>query len=330
VANINDIARLAKVSKSTVSRVVSNSGYVKPETREKIELVMEELNYRPNMFAKGMRTNRSYSIGILFPDLSNPFFAEWYSVVDRISGTMGYLNYICITDPLGKTEMKRIDDLLARSIDGIIYFSYQKLPEVLDKLRSISHHTPVICCDGMMIGEDLSYVCADGRKGTYEATRYLIKNGRKRIAYINGSDAYQVGHNRYEGFLQAIHEACLPCDESLVFSGNFQMADGFEAASYFMQQPNPPDAIMAVTDNMALGVLNYLEKHGITVPAQVAVVGFDNLNLSANTRPPLTTIEIPIEQLAANAIEALISQIENDKTIIQQVFDCKLIERQST
>jgi LacI family transcriptional regulator len=330
MANIIDIARLANVSKSTVSRVVSNSGYVKPETREKIERVMEELNYRPNMFAKGMRTNRSYSIGILFPDLSNPFFAEWYSVVDRISGTMGYLNYICITDPLGKTEMKRIDDLLARSIDGIIYFSYQKLPEVLDKLRSVSHHTPVVCCDGMMIGEDLSYVCADGRKGTYEATRYLIENGRKRIAYLKGTDAYHVGYNRYEGYLQAIQEAGLPCDESLVFSGDFQVADGFEAASYFMQQPNPPDAIMAATDNMALGVLNYLEKHDIAVPAQVAVVGFDNLNLSANTRPPLTTIEIPIEQLAASAIEALISQIENDKTVIQKVFDCKLIKRQST
>jgi LacI family transcriptional regulator len=330
MANIIDIARLANVSKSTVSRVVSNNGYVRPETRQKIERVMEELSFRPNMFAKGMRTNRSFSIGILFPDLSNPFFAEWYQVVDRISGTRGYLNYICITDPHGVSEMKRIDDLLARNIDGIIFFSYQKQPEVLEKLRTISQHTPVVCCDGMMIGEDLSYVCADGRKGTYEATRYLIENGRKRIAYIKGTDAYQVGYNRYEGYRQAIDEAGLPDDESLVFSGDFRMADGFEAARYFMQHPNPPDAIMAATDNMALGVLDYLNQEGIPVPEQVAVVGFDNLNLSANSKPPLTTIELPIEKIAASAIEALISQIENDKTIIQQVFDCQLIKRQST
>jgi len=199
----------------------------------------------------------------------------------------------------------------------------------LEKLRAISKHTPVVCCDGMMIGEDLSYVCADGRKGTYAATQYLIEKGRKRIAYIKGTDAYQVGYNRYEGYRQTIQEASLPFDESLVFSGNFQMADGFEVASYFMQQPNPPDAIMAATDNMALGVLNFLNEQGISVPEQVAVVGFDNLNLSASTKPPLTTIQIPIEQLAASAIEALISQIENDKTVIQQVFNCKLIKRQS-
>lgn len=330
MANINDIARLAKVSKSTVSRVVSNTGYVKTETRQKIERVMKELNFRPNMFAKGMRTNRSYSIGILFPDLANPFFAEWYQVVDRISGMMGYLNYICITDPLGRIEMKRLDDLLARSIDGIIFFSYQKQPEVLEKLRTISQHTPVVCCDGMMIGEDISYVCADGRKGTYEATRYLIENGRKRIAYIKGSDAYQVGYNRYEGYLQALKEAGLPFEESLVFSSNFQTGDGLEAARVFMQQANPPDAIMAATDYMAIGVLNYLDQKSISVPAQVAVVGFDNLNLLSNTKVPLTTIGIPIEKLASSAIEALIQQIENDKTIIQQVFDCKLIIRQST
>jgi len=330
MANIKDIARIANVSKSTVSRVVSNNGYVKSETRKKIEQVMEEQDFRPNIFAKGMRTNRSYSIGILFPDLSNPFFGDWYRVVDRIAGTKGYLNYICITDPLGKTEMKRIDDLMARSIDGIIYFSYQKQPKVIEKLKSISAHTPVVCCDGMMIGEDLSYVCANERKGTYDAAINLIESGRKRIAYIKGSDVYQVGLNRYEGYLNALQEKKLPFDESLVFSGDFKINDGFEATRYFMEQHNPPDAIMAATDYMAMGVLNYLEQKDILVPEQVAVVGFDNLNMSAGSKPPLTTIEIPIEQLASNAIEALILQIENSKAVIQQVFDCKLIKRQST
>jgi len=328
--NIHDIAKLAGVSKSTVSRVISKNGYVAPDSLQRILQAMEEANYRPNIFAKGMRTNRSYSIGILFPDLSNPFFAEWYHVVEQISGSKGYLNYICITDPYGASEMKRIDDLLARSIDGIIYFSYQKNSDVLNRLKTISKHTPVICCDGMMIGEDLSYVCADGRKGTYEATRYLIQSGRKRIAYIKGTEAYQVGLNRYEGYKQAMEESDLPVDESLVFSGDFKMADGFEAARFFMKLANPPDAIMAATDFMAIGALNYLNQQGISVPEQVAVVGFDNLSRTAETIPPLTTIELPMEKLAANAIEVLIFQIENDKAIIQQVYDCQLVIRQST
>jgi len=330
MANIKDIAKLANVSKSTVSRVVSNKGFVSPKTRANVERLIKEIDFHPNVFASGMRTNRSYSIGMLFPDLSNPFFAEWYRIVEQISGIQGYLNYICITDPYGETEMKRIDDLLARSIDGIIFFSYQKNHKVLSKLKSISAHTPVVCCDGMMIGEDISYVCADGRKGTYEATRYLINSGRKRIAYIKGTDEYQVGLNRFEGYRQAMEDANLSVDESLVYSGDFKMTSGFEAATYFMQQENKPDAIMAATDFMVIGALNYLNQHGISVPGQVAVVGFDNLTRTAETNPPLTTIELPLNQMATNAIETLIHQIENDKAIIQQVFDCKLILRQSS
>lgn len=328
--NIHDIAKLAGVSKSTVSRVISKTGYVAPESRDRVLQVMEEVNYRPNLFAKGMRTNRSYSIGILFPDLSNPFFPEWYHVVEQISGSKGYLNYICITDPYGESELKRIDDLLERSIDGILFFSYQKRRKVLDKLKAISSHTPVVCCDGMMIGEDLSYVCANGQKGTYEAASHLIQSGRKRIAYIKGTDAYQVGLNRFEGYKQALKESGLPFDEKLIFSGDFKMNDGYDAARYFMQQTNPPDAIMAATDYMAIGALNYLNEMGISVPEQVAVVGFDNLARSTETQPTLSTIELPLKQLATNAIEALIHQIENDKTIIQQVFDCKFIVRQSS
>ena len=328
--NIHDIAKLAGVSKSTVSRVITKNGYVAPESQKRVLQVMEEVNYKPNMFAKGMRTNRSYSIGILFPDLSNPFFAEWYHVVEQISESKGYLNYICITDPYGKTEMKRIDDLLAKSIDGIIYFSYQKQLDIITKLKAISKHTPVVCCDEMMIGEDLTHVCADGKQGTYQATRYLIEKGRRRIAYIKGSDAYQVAYSRYEGYLQAMKEAGLPVDGSLVFNGDFKMSDGMEAASCFMKLANPPDAIMAATDLMAIGALNYLNAQGIPVPEQVAVVGFDKLQGTTETNPQLTTIELPIETLAIHAIETLISQIEGDKAVIRKVFDCNLIVRQST
>jgi LacI family transcriptional regulator len=182
----------------------------------------------------------------------------------------------------------------------------------------------------MMIGEDVSYVCADGRKGTYEAASQLIKSGRKRIAYIKGTDAYQVGLNRFEGYKQALEAAHLSFEETLVYSGDFKMADGYEAARNFMQQTNPPDAIMAATDFMAIGALKYLNEQQVSVPEKVAIVGFDNLASSAETHPPLTTIELPMEQLATRAIEALIHQIENDKTAVQQVFDCKFIIRQSS
>ncbi len=328
--SIIDIAKLAGVSKSTVSRVISNSGYVKPETRAKIETVMEELNFRPNVFAKGMRTNRSFSIGIIFPDLSNPFFPEWYEIVDRISRERGYLNYICITDPQGVSEEQRIDDLLARSIDGIIFFSYHKHPTVWEKLRKITIHTPVVCCDSIAKNEELSYVVADGEQGTYLATKHLIDSGRKRIAFIRGRKEYEVTADRFNGYCKALKENNILLDENLIYEGNFKQECGFRAANYFMGLPQPPDAIMAVTDNMALGAIHFLKKNGYRIPEQVAVFGFDNLHISENAELSLSSVAMPTKEMAENSINTLILLIEGTNQPIQKTFDCRLVLREST
>lgn len=330
MSGIINIAKLAGVSKSTVSRVVSNSGYVKPETRAKIEKVMEELNFRPNVFAKGMRTNRSFSIGIIFPDLSNPFFPEWYQVVDRISHERGYLNYICITDPEGRSEEQRIDDLLARSIDGIIFFSYHKHPEVWGKLRKITVHTPVVCCDSVARGEELSYVFADGMQGVRQATQYLIDSGKKRIAFIRGRKEYEVTTDRFDGYCKALKDNGICLDENLVYEGNFRRECGEKAADYFIGLSCPPDAIMAVTDNMALGAIQFLKKNGYRIPEQIAVFGFDNLHISEDTDPSLSSVAIPTKEMAEYSINTLISLIEEDPRPIQKIFDCELVLRKST
>lgn len=328
--SIIDIAKLANISKSTVSRVISNTGYVKPETRAKIEKVMEELNFRPNVFAKGMRTKRSFSIGIIFPDLSNPFFPEWYQIVDRISHEGGYLNYICITDPRGYSEEQRLDDLLARSIDGIIFFSYHKHPKVWKKLKKISVHTPVVCCDSVARNEDLSYVIADGAKGTCQAVNYLLKSGRKRIGYIRGRKEYEVTADRFGGYIRALKENGVQFDEDLVYEGNFKRECGFQGARHLMDLPCPPDAIMAATDHMALGVLHFLKTNGYKVPQQVAVFGFDNLHISENSDPPLSTIALPIREMAESTINTLIAFMEGEHTVpAQKTFDCKLVVRES-
>lgn len=287
--SIIDIAKLANVSKSTVSRVISNTGYVKPETRVKILKVMEELSFRPNMFAKGMRTKRSFSVGIIFPDLSNPFFPEWYRIVDHISHEGGYLNYICI-----------------------------------------SVHTPVVCCDSVARNEHLSYVTADGTKGTYQATNYLLETGRKRIGYIRGQKKYEVTADRFEGYIKALNEHGIPFDEDLVYEGNFKRECGFQGARRLMNLPCPPVAIMAATDHMALGALHFLKKNGYKVPQQVAVFGFDNLHISQDSDPPLSTIALPIREMAESTINTLITLMKEEHPApVQQIFDCKLVVRES-
>lgn len=331
MANIKDIAELANVSKSTVSRVISNNGYVKSETREIIEKVMKKVCFRPNVFANGMRTNRSHSIGILFPDLSNPFFSEWYAVVDRISRARGYLNYICITDPKGQTEEQRVDDLLGRSIDGIILFSYRKNEPFLSKLRTIAVQTPLVCCDSMFGDEGLSCVYADGKKGTFNAVLHLVETGKKRIAYIKGKEEYQVVNSRFMGYCEALSESGLTYDESLVYEGEFKMECGFRAAEVFMNLTTPPDAIMAATDYMALGVIDYLLKHNYHIPNDVAVFGFDNLQLAQNSVPGLSTVSLPIEEMAECTINTLIKIMEEPPDHpIEHVFNCDLKIRQSS
>jgi len=331
MTTIIDIAKIAGVSKSTVSRVVSNSGFVKFETREKIERVMKELNYTPNLFAKGMRTSKSYSIGILFPEFSNPYFAEWYEIVDRIARQEGYMNYICITDTKGESEEKRLDDLLARNIDGIILFSYCKRNDFVDKLLKVSVNTPVICSDSMFEDTGLSCVFADGELGTFDAVTYLLNSGRKRIAYIKGEKPYTVVERRYKGYCKALSEYGLSIEEGLVFAGNFKKESGFQAAKRFMGMANPPDAIVASTDDMAVGALEYLVKNGYDVPAQIAVMGFNNQQISTHTSPTLSTVSLPIKELAETAINTLVRLIGSPKKQpIKHIFSCELEIREST
>ncbi|MDX9880576.1 MAG: LacI family DNA-binding transcriptional regulator [Prolixibacteraceae bacterium] len=331
MTNIKDIAKLAGISKSTVSRLINKNGYVKPETKKRILAVMEEMNFRPNMFAKGMRTNRSFSIGILFPDLSNPFFAEWYKVIDSISKEKGYLNYICITDPEGLTEENRVEDLLARHIDGFIFFSYMKKEKLLQQFVKISKHTPVICCDAQSANGELSYIFADGEKGTFEATEYLVRCGKKQIAYVKGPAKFAVTANRLSGYKNALIANGRPVDKNLIFEGDFSLGSGYQAAAYFMELSEPPDAIITATDYMALGVLNYLKNAGYAVPGDVAVCGFDDLHFAKNAEPSLTTIKLPIEEMARETILSLIDLIEGNKPYpFQKKYNCELVIRNST
>lgn len=330
MTTIKDIARIAKVSKSTVSRVVSNKGFVKDETKRKIEQVIKEVNYKPNLFAKGMRTNKSNTIGILFPELSNSYFSEWYEYVDKISREHDYLNYICITDPKGETEIKRIDDLLARNIDGIIMFTYCKRIEVVEKLLKVSRHTPVICCDAMMDDTGLYCISGNGEKGTYEAVDYLIKSGRNRIAYITGRQPFEVVERRYKGYIDALTDNNKKPDKSLQYQSVFKRECGFKAAEIFMSLNNPPDAIVSSTDEMAIGVIDYLTQHKVEIPKQVTVIGFNNQEISKHPNAWLSTVAWPIEELATTTIKTLIKNIETSNyKPIKKVLDCQLILRES-
>ena len=331
MTTIIDVAKLAEVSKTTVSRLINNNGPVKANTREKIISAMKQLNYSPNFFAQGMKTSRTKTIGILIAEFSNPFYPELFKGIEAISRQHGYLNMICITGVNAENERASLETLVNRKIDGIIFCSYNRIENNINRLVQISKTIPVVFMDPVMVDEPVSYVLSDGFSGTKKATDYLLGQGKRRIAYIKGSSKHWVTNERFRGYVQALEEAGLEVDAKNIYEGNFQMKSGFEGAEYFMQKENAPDAIMAATDVMAIGAMKYLRYAQIAIPEQVSIVGFDNIPLASLLEPGLTTVAQKIHELGRCAAEIIIQKIKQPEMEDRKVvLDCELIVRGST
>ena len=235
MATILDVAKLSGYSKSTVSRVINGNGPVSKEAEEEIKEAMEKLNYTPNYFARGMRTNKTNTIAVLVPDYSNPFYPELVKSLETAARTEGYMVTICDTDEKPDKELEYIKDIVKRNIDGIIFCTYNRVEENIDYLMKISEKLPVVFMDQVFFNgkkekKQTSYVITDGLKGTKQAASYLLKKGRKRIGYIKGSSSYRVTKERFEGYKQALKEFNIEFDSSLIFTGDFHMKSGFQGA----------------------------------------------------------------------------------------------------
>jgi len=331
VPTIHDIADRAGVSKSTVSRVVSKRGYVKNDTKEKVNKAIEELNYTPNYIARGMRTNRSSTIGLFIPDISNPFYSELFKGIEEITRKAGYVNLVCHTATDPREEINCIKELLKRQIDGIIICTYHKHPSNLDFFRELAKTKPIVFMDPVFDDDSFSYVISDGFSGTRKAVSLLVQKKCKRIAYIKGPKLHSVTGERYRGYLEGLKDAGFKVDRRHVFSGDFSHNSGRAAARHFLRLADRPDAIMSATDVMAIGAMSELNRNSVKVPKDVKVVGFDNIPLSELMQPSLSTIAQPIGELGSNAAELLLKRIRSPETPNQQiVMQCTLLEREST
>ncbi|MFA7370533.1 MAG: LacI family DNA-binding transcriptional regulator [Sphaerochaetaceae bacterium] len=332
MATIRDIAKLAGVSKTTVARALNNDGYVKEETKKRIEKAVKELNYTPNHIAKVMRTNKSATIGIFIPDYANPFYAELFKGIEEVTRKAGYMNLVCQTAEQSDVELFYIKELLKRQIDGIIYCTYNESNEGQKYLQKISRKTPIVCMDPVFRDLGLSCVVSDGYNGTKQAVKKLIVTGSKQIAYIKGPEAHAVTKERFQGYRDALIEAGIPINEKLIFESlDFKMASGSMAANYFISLRQKPEAVMAATDVLAIGALKEFRRRKIEIPNELRIVGFDNIPLASLVEPSMTTVAQPISQLGVTAAQLLIQKINNNSLPEQQiVLECTLVERDST
>ncbi len=327
MSNILDVALKANVSIATVSRVVNNSSHkVNPKTRRKVLEAIRELDYRPNALATGLHTKKTMTIGIIIPDISNPYYAEIVRGIQDMADQHGYAMLLLNTDRNQERIVKHIRFLREKSADGIIFSGGVIDGErVLSSLKELRERVVVIGRHPV----DFPAVLIDNVGGGMKATRHLIELNHRRIGFIGGPDQSISARDRFSGYRNAMTQSRYPIEKNLIRKGDFTPRSGYlSAKDLFLKERLT--AIFAANDQMAFGAIRAAREMGINVPGGMAVVGFDNISFSSYFDPPLTTVEIPKYSIGAAAMEMLIHRISNKNGEKLRWFNTSLLIRGST
>lgn len=338
---LSDIAATTGVAAMTVSRVVNGTGYVSEETRRMVMKAVEEMNYRPNGVARSLKRQRTETVGLVLGDISNPYSTQIANAVRDALSARGFNLFICISEHSAKEDIAAFDSLVDHNVDGIIVATRSN-EEGDERLKRIANrNVPLVVVGRDFRHEFVDSITADNFNGGFEATRHLIDLGHKRIAFIGAS--YSSRHNlkRLQGYLSALADHGLQVDERLI-TGRRETIDqvpgystekiGYEGMKRLMSLPKRPTAVFARNDFTAVGAMTAIMEAGLTIPGDIAVVGFDDTPLALHTLPPLTTVRQPMllqGQLAAGLLLRRISAkgpVETEN----RTLECELIVRQST
>ncbi|WP_058485692.1 LacI family DNA-binding transcriptional regulator [Defluviitalea phaphyphila] len=335
---ISDIAKLANVSIATVSRVLNNTNYpVKKEVREKVLKIAKELNYKPNIFSKMLKGGMSREIGVIIPSITNPFYAQLISAVEKECINRDYVPIVCSSYNSSKLEKKHLDMLLQKQVAGMLISTINTSKTFLKSLSS--YNMKFVLFDQNY--EDLEYdsVSFDFYKSSYLAVEYLIKCGHKDIAFLTAPIDRKSRKMIYKGYKQALRDNGLRFNRKRVvissikdmeFQGEREYENGKKLVKMLLKSETLPDAIVAINDMTAIGIIKELMSNKIDVPNDISVIGFDNISIGEMINPSLTTMHQPAYKTGTLAAKMLLDriegkEIENNKIILQPT----LIERNS-
>lgn len=309
---IQEVAEKAGVSSTTVSHVVNNTRYVSPEARARVEAAMDELGYRPNALARSLRRGQTHTLGLILPDSANPFFAEIGRAVEDAAFELGYSVILCNTEGDLDKEQLYMDVLSKKQVDGIIFVA---AGDRTDSLRDLLRRKmSVVVVDRDLTGIEVDAVLIDNQQGGYLATQHLIELGHRRIACISGPSNVTPSAERVIGYRNAMREAGLIVDEDLIRCGDFHAESGRSVAHGLLNRSSVPTALFVCNDMMAMGALRAAAEMGQRVPATLAVVGFDDIDLASYTTPRLTTVAQPKVDMGRRAVQLLIERLA-DKSL---------------
>lgn len=326
---IKEIAELAGVSITTVSHVINNTRFVSEKRRGLVLQAMARLNYRPNRIAQALRRRQSLVIGVILPDITNPYFADMARGIEDACFDKNYSAIICNSDGSTSVEAHYIAMLAEKQMDGIILVSVgdhgQRPPE------NIVSDIPFVMMDREMPGLAADSVQVDNRLGGRMAAEHLFRLGHRSVLCIGGAPEVYPSWKRIDGFIEYMRENGFPPPLRWVAAGDFQAESGYALTRKALAGKTRPTAIFAANDLMAYGAVRAAAEMGLRIPGDISVVGFDDINLSALFNPPLTTIKQPRLEMGETAVRLLLERAgERGMEARRVMLPLELVERQTT
>jgi LacI family transcriptional regulator len=334
---MRDVARAANVSQSTVSRILSpatssSKVLISDETKEKVLAVVKELGYHPNQYARSLRGKNSHMIGMLIADISNPFYHPMVRAVQDVASQYHYSVMIANSDHLREKELLFCESVLRRPVDGAVIIPYHLNDDDLQNL--IARTGMAISAVGNHIQHpDVDIAFADDTKASYDAIHWLIEQrGHRRIAMLHSSSKYPVTIRRCGAFRKAMEDAGLPIPPEYMVEGDWSVEFGRSAIASLMGLPEPPTAVFAAADTIAIGALEAAEEMNYRVPEDIAIMGFDDIPAASWVRPRLTTVAQYPGEMGSLLAKALFERIQSEYSGPSRRFEvpCRLIQREST
>ena len=332
-STIKDVAVLCGVSVATISNVITGKKYVSPEVTEKVLEAMRRLDYQPNLIARSLKSRKTTNIGIIVPDIRNPFFADIVTGAESRSKEMGYQIFLCSTQGDIPSEEKALNSFISQNVAGIINVA----PRLADKdlLAYGNDAVPMVVVDrpiDVAGSKTLGCVCADNATGCRQLAAHFIEMGHKRFACFTGpQETVPNAKTRLNSFCDHLFQSGFAKSDIVICQGEFTFESGFYLMDKLLEKKDPPTAVFVASDLMAWGALECAKKHGVAIPARIAIAGYDNVYISSFVSPALTTVDHPKYEAGVLAFTMLMDILSSGKDVTRAInLNSALVVRGST
>jgi len=329
---LKEVAAELGVSTMTVSRAINNRPNVDEQTKKKIMEVVTRMGYTPNLVAKSLISSKTYTIGVVIPEISHSFFPEVVKGIEEVANSHNYQIFLTNTSDSFEKEKAVIEALRAKRVDGILISTSLTNNDYSFYKRLVESGLPMVFFDRCISDVGISCIGVNDKSASRQITEHLINKGYKRIGYLSGPKQLSIGKDRFEGFMEAMLLHNLPVDENLIIENGFNEKGGYHAMNKLLELPvsQRPRAVVAVNDPVAFGAMDAIREAGLRIPEDIAIVGFTNDIRASLVNPPLTTVHQPAFEVGKKAASKIIKTIEYEDEPVENVeLITKLVIRQS-